>query len=301
MNVLAIETHELTKQFNRLTAVDHLDLAVRQGEIFGFLGPNGAGKTTTIRMLMDIIRPDSGRIHIFGQPLAPQTLDRIGYLPEERGLYRKIKTVDCLAYLAVLKGLPRRTARKRALALLARVDLADCADKKVETMSRGMQQKAQFVATLVHDPELLILDEPFQGLDPLNTELLREMVLELHEQGKAIIFSTHRMNQVEELCDRILLIDHGRAVLYGPLQEIKEQYAPHAVQFRGEAIPSDLPGAQRLEQQEEGIVAYLADGVTPPAFLRQLVESGAAITHYEVVTPPLEDIFIEVVERERQR
>ncbi len=299
--MLAIETHELTKQFNGLTAVDHLDLAVRRGEIFGLLGPNGAGKTTTIRMLMDIIRPDSGRIHIFGQPLAPQTLDRIGYLPEERGLYRKLKTVDCLAYLAVLKGTPRRTARERALALLERVDLADFADKKVETMSRGMQQKAQFVATLVHDPELLILDEPFQGLDPLNTELLKEMVLELHEQGKTIIFSTHQMNQVEALCDRILLIDHGRAVLYGPLQEIKEQYAPHAVQFRGEAIPADLPGAQRLEQQEEGIVAYLADGVTPPAFLRQLVESGAAITHYEMVTPPLEDIFIEVVERERQR
>ncbi|MDH7486939.1 MAG: ATP-binding cassette domain-containing protein [Anaerolineae bacterium] len=299
--MLAIETHALTKDFNGLRAVDGLDLEVRQGEIFGFLGPNGAGKTTTIRMLMDIIKPDSGRIEILGQPLQPSTLDRIGYLPEERGLYRKIKTVDCLTYLAVLKGMERRTARERALALLERVDLAEFADKKVETLSRGMQQKAQFVATLVHDPELLILDEPFQGLDPLNTELLKEMVRELHGQGKTIIFSTHQMNQVEELCDRILLIDHGQTVLYGPLREIQARYAPHAVRFRGQALPTDLPGTQRLERQEEGFVAYLAEGVTPSLFLRQLVERGAEITHFEVVTPPLEEIFIEVVEKRRRR
>lgn len=300
MSVLAVETHGLTKEFNGLTAVDHLDMEVHQGEIFGLLGPNGAGKTTTIRMLMDIIKPDSGRIQIFGQPLTPQALDRIGYLPEERGLYRKIKTVDCLTYLAVLKGMPRRRARERALALLERVELADFADKKVQALSRGMQQKAQFIATLVHDPDLLILDEPFQALDPLNTELLKEMILELHEQGKTIILSTHMMNQVEALCDRILLIDHGRAVLYGPLKEIKARYAPHAVRLRGEGLPTDPPGVQRMERQDDKVIAFLAEGVTPQAFLRQLVESGAAITHFEVVTPPLEEIFIEVVERGRQ-
>jgi len=299
--MLAIETHALTKDFNGLRAVDGLDLQVRQGEVFGFLGPNGAGKTTTIRMLMDIIKPDSGRIEILGQPLRPPTLDRIGYLPEERGLYRKIKTVDCLTYLAVLKGMERHTARERALALLERVDLAEFADKKVETLSRGMQQKTQFVATLVHDPELLILDEPFQGLDPLNTGLLKEMVRELHGQGKTIIFSTHQMNQVEELCDRILLIDHGQAVLYGPLREIQAHYAPHAVRFRGQALPAGLPGAQRLEPQEDGFVAHLAEEVTPSLFLRQLVESGAEIMHFEVVMPPLEEIFIEVVEKRRRR
>jgi len=298
--VLAVETHGLTKEFNGLTAVDHLDMEVHQGEIFGLLGPNGAGKTTTIRMLMDIIKPDSGRIQIFGQPLTPQALDRIGYLPEERGLYRKIKTVDCLTYLAVLKRMPRRRARERALALLERVELADFADKKVQALSRGMQQKAQFIATLVHDPDLLILDEPFQALDPLNTELLKEMILELHEQGKTIILSTHMMNQVEALCDRILLIDHGRAVLYGPLKEIKARYAPHAVRLRGEGLPTDPPGVQRMERQDDKVIAFLAEGVTPQAFLRQLVESGAAITHFEVVTPPLEEIFIEVVERGRQ-
>jgi ABC-2 type transport system ATP-binding protein len=298
--MLAIKTHALTKDFNGLRAVDNLDLAVHTGEIFGFLGPNGAGKTTTIRMLMDIIKPDGGHIEILGHALESQTLDRIGYLPEERGLYRKLKAVDCLTYLAVLKGMPRRTARQRALSLLQRVDLADFAGKKVEAMSRGMQQKAQFVATLVHDPELLILDEPFQGLDPLNTELLKQMVLELHQQGKTIIFSTHQMNQVEALCDRILLMDHGKTVLYGPLQEIKKQYAPHAVRFRGEALPADLPGVQRLEQQEDNTLAFLAEGITPPLFLRQLVQAGADITHFEVVTPPLEDIFIEVVEQGRQ-
>jgi len=298
--MLAVETHGLTKEFNGLTAVDRLDMAVHRGEIFGLLGPNGAGKTTTIRMLMDIIKPDSGRIHIFGQPVTPQALDRIGYLPEERGLYRKIKAVDCLTYLAVLKGMPRREARKRALALLERVDLADFADKKVQALSRGMQQKAQFIATLVHDPELLILDEPFQALDPLNTELLKEMILELHEQGKTIILSTHMMNQVEALCDRILLIDHGQAVLYGPLKEIKARYAPHAVQFRGDGLPADLPEVRRVERQADEIVAYLAEGVTPAEFLRRLVESGANITHFEVVTPPLEEIFIEVVEKGRR-
>jgi len=298
--MLAIETHGLVKRFNGLTAVDHLDLAVQKGEIFGFLGPNGAGKTTTIRMLMDIIRPDSGSIAILGRPLEPQALDRIGYLPEERGLYRKLKTAECLTYLAVLKGMPRRAAMERARALLEKVGLDDFADKKVETLSRGMQQKAQFVATLVHDPELLILDEPFQGLDPLNTELLTEMVLELHQQGKTIIFSTHQMNQVEALCDRILLIDKGQAVLYGRLQEIKEQYAPNAVRLRGAELAADLPGVRRVEQEASYAVAFLEDGVTPASFLRQLVESGADITHFEVVTPPLEDIFIEVVGRGRQ-
>jgi len=294
-DMLAIETHGLVKRYNGLTAVDHLDLSVHKGEIFGFLGPNGAGKTTTIRMLMDIIRPDEGTIEILGQPLQSQTLDRIGYLPEERGLYRKFKTAECLTYLAALKGMPRRTARERALALLEQVGLADFAQKKVETLSRGMQQKAQFVATLVHDPELLILDEPFQGLDPLNTELLKQMVLDLQKEGKTIIFSTHQMNQVEALCDRILLIDHGRSLLYGPLQDIKEQYAPHAVRFRGNPLPADPPGVRRLEQQGDSTLAFLADGVTPPTFLRRLLETGSEITHFEVVTPPLGDIFIEVV------
>jgi len=294
--MLAVETHGLTKDFNGLTAVNRLDMEVHQGEIFGLLGPNGAGKTTTIRMLMDIIKPDQGHIKVFGQPLTPPTLDRIGYLPEERGLYRKIKTIECLTYLAVLKGMPQRRARQRALALLERVGLADFAEKKVQTLSRGMQQKAQFIATLVHDPDLLILDEPFQALDPLNTELLKEMILELHKQGKTIILSTHMMNQVEALCDRILLIDHGRAVLYGPLKEIKARYAPHAVKLRGDELPVELPGVHRVELQDDEVIAYLADGVTPQAFLRQLVQSGAAIAHFEVVTPPLEEIFIDVVE-----
>jgi ABC-2 type transport system ATP-binding protein len=299
--MLAIETHGLVKRFNGLTAVDHLDLAIQEGEIFGFLGPNGAGKTTTIRMLMDIIRPDGGSINLLGQPLEPPALDRIGYLPEERGLYRKLKAVECLAYLGVLKGMRRRTAMQRARHLLNDVGLGEFADKKVETMSRGMQQKAQFVAALVHDPELLILDEPFQGLDPLNTDLLKDMVLDLHAQGKTVIFSTHQMNQVEALCDRILLIDKGHAVLYGRLQEIKDQHAPNAVRLRGADLTTGMPGVRRVELEPSHVVAFLEEGVSPASFLRQLIDSGAEVTHFEVVTPPLDDIFISVVESGRHQ
>ena len=300
--MIAIETRDLTKEFDGLVAVDGLDMQVHSGEIFGLLGPNGAGKTTTIRMLLDIIKPDRGTIRILGEPLTERAKERIGYLPEERGLYRNVRLLDCLIYLGELKGMGRDRARERALALLERVELADQARSKIKELSKGMQQKAQFVATILHDPELVILDEPFQGLDPINIELVKGMIQEMREEGKTVVLSTHQMNLVEELCNRILLINRGRAVLYGPLAEIKARYAQHSVILSiGAKGPSlgEIVGARRVERRGSDYEVFLEDGTSPQDVLRQLVERGVPVTRFEVATPPLEEIFIAVVEGER--
>jgi len=247
--MIAIETNGLTKRFDSLVAVDHLDMEVQQGEIFGLLGPNGAGKTTTIRMLMDIIKPDEGTIRVLGHPPGHKAQERIGYLPEERGLYRNLKLMECLTYLAVLKGMDRKLVRKRAELLLEQVGLEAKGNDKIKALSKGMQQKAQLVATLIHDPELVILDEPFLGLDPVSTEQVKGLIQDLRERGKTVVLSTHQMNQVERMCDRILLINEGRRVLYGPLEEIKAQYAEHAVLVRCSGSLQGLVGARRIEQR----------------------------------------------------
>mgnify|MGYP000032270000 CR=1 FL=1 len=297
--MIAIETRDLTKEFDGLVAVDGLDMEVHSGEIFGLLGPNGAGKTTTIRMLLDIIKPDRGTIRILGEPLTERAKERIGYLPEERGLYRNVRLLDCLIYLGELKGIGRAQARERALALLERVELADQARSKIKELSKGMQQKAQFVATILHDPELVILDEPFQGLDPINIELVKGMIQEMREEGKTVVLSTHQMNLVEELCNRILLINRGRAVLYGPLAEIKARYAQHSVILSCEGPLGEIVGTRRVERRGSDYEVFLEDGTSPQDVLRQLVERGVPVTRFEVATPPLEEIFIAVVEGER--
>jgi len=288
-----LEVRNLVKRYNGFTAVDDLSFEVYEGEIFGLLGPNGAGKTTTIRTVMDIFKPDAGAVQVLGQPPGVAK-GRIGYLPEERGLYRDIKVLDVLVYLAELKGTPRPVARQRALAWLDRLDLADWANRKVRDLSRGMQQKLQFVAGLVHDPELLILDEPFQGLDPVNVELLKGLIRELQAQGKTVVLSAHQMNLVEALCDRIMLIHRGRAVLYGPLDEIKRRYAPNAVRLRTSAAIQRLPGVARTEQRD-GVFTLTLEGTTPQAVLRTLVERDILVEAFEVATAPLEEIFIAVV------
>ena len=294
--MIAIETNGLTKRFDSLVAVDHLDMEVQQGEIFGLLGPNGAGKTTTIRMLMDIIKPDEGTIRVLGHPPGHKAQERIGYLPEERGLYRNLKLMECLTYLAVLKGMDRKLVRKRAELLLEQVGLEAKGNDKIKALSKGMQQKAQLVATLIHDPELVILDEPFLGLDPLSTEQVKGVIQDLRERGKTVVLSTHQMNQVERMCDRILLINEGRRVLYGPLEEIKAQYAEHAVLVRCSGSLQGLVGARRIEQRERDHLVILEDNVSPQDILRQLVERNVSIERFEVATPPLEEIFIQVVE-----
>jgi ABC-2 type transport system ATP-binding protein len=292
-----IRVENLVKHYARVKAVDGVSFTVDRGEIFGLLGPNGAGKTTIIRTMMDIIKPDSGTIELMGQPVTEASKALIGYLPEERGLYKNYGLLECLTYLGALKGMPRSQARERAEGLLVRTGLEEFARRKTKELSKGMTQKAQFLAAIVHDPDLLIMDEPFQGLDPVNTELLKTIVLEEQARGKTIILSTHNMDQVEEMCDRILLIDHGKAVLYGPLDEIKAQYAEHAVILECEALPEGLAGVERIEQHNHSYELVLDQETLPQAILQQLVAAEVNVHRFEVATPPLEEIFISVVEK----
>jgi len=291
---MVIQIRNLVKRYGDVVAVDHLSFEVEQGEIFGLLGPNGAGKTTTIRVVMDILDPDGGNVKVLGQPPG-QAKRQVGYLPEERGLYRNLKILDTLVYLGELKGVPRSEARERATDLLERIQLADWAARKVRDLSQGMQQRLQFAASLVHDPEVLFLDEPFQGLDPVNAERIKDLIADLHQAGKTIVLSTHQMNRVEALCNRILLIDHGRAVLYGELAEIKREYAPHSVRVRATTIPPDLPGVMEVEIDDGAFNLALAEGADPQQVLRALLDRGVEVQAFEVAPVPLEDIFVAAV------
>lgn len=294
---MVIQIRDLVKRYGDLVAVDHLSFEVEPGELFGLLGPNGAGKTTTIRVVMDILQPDEGKVTILDQPPG-RAKNRVGYLPEERGLYRNLKVLDTLVYLAELKGTPRLDAQEQAMALLERIRLDEWADSKVRELSQGMQQRLQLVASLVHDPDVVFLDEPFQGLDPINVERIKDFVIELHRQGKTIVLSTHQMNLVEALCDRILLISKGRAVLYGPLDQIKRQYAPNAVRLRTPDALPDLPGVVGIEEDNGFFNVRLAEGAGPQELLRALVEQDVEVRAFEVAPVPLEEIFVAVVSEE---
>jgi ABC-2 type transport system ATP-binding protein len=294
---MIIQVHDLVKRYGDVVAVDHLSFAVEAGEIFGLLGPNGAGKTTSIRVILDILPPDHGTVTVLGRSPG-QAKGQVGYLPEERGLYRNLKVLDTLVYLAELKGVPRPAARERALRLLHDIDLEDWAARKVRDLSRGMQQRLQFVASLVHDPQVLFLDEPFQGLDPVNVERIKALMAELNREGKTIVLSTHQMNMVEALCDRILLINRGRAVLYGPLAEIKRQHAPNAVRVRAPYVPPDLPGVVEVAPDDGAFNLTLAEGASPSHVLRALVDRGVDVQAFEVAPVPLEDIFVAAVSGE---
>ena len=284
----------LCKRYGGHVAVDELSFEVWQGEIFGLLGPNGAGKTSTIRILMDIFKADSGEVELLGGKPG-QSRERVGYLPEERGLYRDHRVLEVLVYLGRLKGVDSATARGRALSLLERVELEEWGGKRVKELSRGMQQKVQFVACLIHDPELLILDEPFQGLDPVNVELIKGLMRSLVGEGKTIVLSAHQMNLVEELCDRILLIDEGRALLYGSLKEIKRDFAPNSVRVRAAELPADLPGVVGRERQGD-VTLLTLDGIGAQELLAVLVESNVEVESFERATVPLNDIFVAMVQ-----
>jgi ABC-2 type transport system ATP-binding protein len=289
----AVEVSHVVKSFIDKVAVNDLSFSVAQGEIFGLIGPNGAGKTTTIRMMMDIIKPDSGEVTIFGKKLVDTTKDRLGYLPEERGLYKKLSVLESIIYLASLKGMDKPSAMTKADELLEKTGMSATKGKKIEALSRGMGQIIQFIVTIIHDPELVVLDEPFAGLDPVNTELLKGMVGELRSQGKAVILSTHQMNQVEELCDRILMVNNGRAVLYGNLTEIKARYRGNSVLLDLEGELGEVPGVtQRL--QHKGYIELMLDGkTTPQQLLDRLVKQGIVINRFEVATPSLNEIFLQ--------
>ena len=294
---MIIQVQDLVKRYGDVVAVDHLSFEVERGEIFGLLGPNGAGKTTTIRVVMDILNPDGGRVTVLGQPPG-QAKGQVGYLPEERGLYRNLKVLYTLVYLAELKGTDRAAARERAMDLLEQIQLEEWAGRKVRDLSQGMQQRLQFVASLVHDPQVLFLDEPFQGLDPVNAERIKDFIAALHREGKTIVLSTHQMNRVEALCDRILLIDRGRAVLYGRLAEIKRAYAPNTLWVRAPHVPADLPGVVGVEPDDGAFNLALAEGVAPREVLRALLERDVDVQAFEVAPVPLEDIFVAAVSGE---
>jgi ABC-2 type transport system ATP-binding protein len=291
----AVEVSHIIKSFADKVVVNDLSFSVSQGEIFGLIGPNGAGKTTTIRMMMDIIKPDSGDVTILGEKLSEATKNKLGYLPEERGLYRKLGVLDSIIYLASLKGVDARSAEERADELLNQTGMLPHKRKKIEELSRGMGQIIQFIVSVIHDPELVVLDEPFAGLDPVNTELLKGMLFSLRNQGKALILSTHQMNEIEELCDRILMINHGRSVLYGNLAEIKSKYRSNSVLLEFEGELGEVPGVTE-KRTHKGYVELVLDGnTTPQQVLEQLVGTGIIVNRFEIATPPLNEIFLRVV------
>jgi len=289
----------VTKTFDAVRAVSDVSFAVSRGEILGFLGPNGAGKTTTIRMILGIFDPDTGAIRCAldgGADRVPK--GRTGYLPEERGLYGDAKVLDLLIYFGELKGLTRSEARKRATAWLSRFELSEWSSAKVEKLSKGMQQKVQFVASILHHPDLVVLDEPFSGLDPVNQDMLRQVIGDLKREGAAVLLSSHRMNLVEELCDRIFLIHRGRRVLYGNLEEIKEAHGEYTVQLRFSGDGTALAGLAAVcdLQLADGRAEFtLSRETSPDAFVRSLPES-IEIRALSVDRPPLHDIFVRTIE-----
>jgi ABC-2 type transport system ATP-binding protein len=290
-----VEVSHIAKSFGNVQAVRDVSFEVEKGEIFGLLGPNGAGKTTTIRVMLDIFKPDSGTVSVLGGAMSEDKKDLIGYMPEERGLYQDITLERCLVYLATLKGLSAGEASKRLQDYLERFDLLPHKNKKVKELSKGMQQKAQILAAILHHPQLIIIDEPFTSLDPINTQLVKDLMRELHDQGVTIIMSTHQMHQVEELSDRILLIDEGENVLYGNLDAIRQEYAGHAVMVRSQdGIPA-LPHVQSMVQHNSATKLILMEGSTPQDVLSTLVANDIAIEKFEIALPTLDEIFIQVV------
>jgi ABC-2 type transport system ATP-binding protein len=294
-----IRVENVVKRFSGHTAVRSLSFSVPRGGIFGLLGPNGAGKTTTIRMLMDILTPDEGRITVFGQPASRDLSPRIGFLPEERGLYRKMQVLEHLVFLGETKGLRRSDGRARARAWLARLDLGEWAERKVEDLSKGMQQKVQFIGALLHDPELVVLDEPFSGLDPVNTRVMKDAVIDIARSGRTVLFSTHIMEQAERMCDRIVIIARGEKVVDGAMADIKREVGNRNVQLtftrnreRAQPVLEDRRLVARLEDHGSTAEVELAEGADGDRLLEALVAAGAGLSHFAVVEPSLESIFI---------
>ncbi len=290
-----IELRDVKKSFGEVHAVDGISFSTTEGEIFGLLGPNGAGKSTTIKMIMNILAPDSGSVLFNGKQIGEPDKDRIGYLPEERGLYKKVKINEMLLYLASLKNADKASAQKRIDQWLERFDLKEWKMRKAEDLSKGMAQKAQFIAAVAHDPEFLFLDEPFSGLDPVSTDVLREAVLELGKKGKTILFSTHNMEVAEKLCSRILVMDHGREVIAGTLAEVKGRFGKNhvVVEFDGNL---DLPAPSRLAAKvtrfPRWVEIEMADGANPQDLLK-VIAAQVSVRRWELVSPSLHSIFVE--------
>jgi len=285
----------VTKRYGDFTAVDDLSLQVRSGRVFGLIGPNGAGKTTTIRMIVNITVPDSGRIELFGQAMETRLQDRIGYLPEERGLYRKMKVGEQLKFFAELKDVRGKEADARVDRWLAKLQLSDWKNKRAKDLSKGMQQKVQFITSVIHEPDLLILDEPFSGLDPVSVDLMKETILEQKGSGKTIILSTHQMEIAEKLCDDICMINKSRKVFDGKLREVRRSFAQNAVALRVEGSDGSLNDPElitNVRQNGDDTEVLLTADASPQILLKRLVDANVKITKFELIEPTLHDIFV---------
>ena len=292
----ALELDHVTKRFGDFTAVDSFCMRVEKGKIHGFLGPNGSGKTTSMRMVMSILYQDEGRIEVLGHPRGEEVKDRLGYLPEEKGLYKKMRVLELITYFGALKGMPRYLAKERAKQLLERYGLAEWGDKKCEAMSKGMGQKVQLLGTLIHEPELLILDEPFSGLDPINMELMRDTILEMKREGRTVLFSTHVMQQAEDICDSISLIHKGKLVLDGELSEVRSR-GPQAIKldYDGDGrILQGIDGLERVNDSGKTAELILKEGTDPQAVLQAIV-GKLSIRRFDLREPSLHEIFIKTV------
>lgn len=289
-----VRTRGVTKRFGKITAVADLDMEIPAGVVYGLLGPNGSGKTTTMRMLMGILLPDQGEIEILGAKPGILVNRRVGYLPEERGVYRKMKVLDLLVFLGEIRGLRASEARRRAVGWLDRLQLSPWADKRIQDLSKGMQQKVQFIGTVLHEPELLLLDEPFSGLDPLNQEVLEEIIREFQARGRTILFSTHLMDYAERLCQKVLLIARSRKVLDADLKELKrrERKGVVAFEFEGDRGWLRSPEVLSLEAAPEGVRVQLRPGADPQVLLQRAISAGARVSRFELVEPTLHEIFV---------
>jgi ABC-2 type transport system ATP-binding protein len=295
--VNAVELRSVCKKYGEFVAVDNLSFAIPPGRVYGLLGPNGAGKTSTLRMMIGIIIPDAGDISVLGEPLRRAHTEQIGYLPEERGLYRKMKVLDHLIFFAELKGLSQAEAKKRALQWCERLELSAWTGKKVEELSKGMQQKVQFIGALLHEPQLIIMDEPFSGLDPSNAIVLKDVLLELKKAGKTLLLSTHRMDQAERMCDSICLINHGRSLLESDLRQIKSRFGMRNVQIKYEG-DSGFLHEPRLVQSFNDYGNYVEVRLAPDADPQELLHVAAAsarLSRFELMEPSLEEIFLDAV------
>ena len=293
-NVITVS--HLAKAFGAAKAVRDVSFEVHRGEIFGLLGPNGAGKTTTIRMILDLFKPDHGTVAVLGGAMTEAKKDRIGYLPEERGLYKDMTVENCVLYLAELKGVPRAEAKARAARFFDQLDLTEHKRKKVQDLSKGMQQKVQVMTTLLHRPQLIIIDEPFSGLDPVNTRLVQDMLLQERERGTTIVMSTHQMYQVEEMCNRLVLINRGESVLYGAVDEIRRRYAENAVRVVAQGALPAIDGVTETSRKGNAHTLSLDVNTTPQQVLRALADTpNLVIEQFELALPTMDDIFVRVV------
>ena len=291
-----IEVKHINKKFGQQLAVNDVSFDVQPGEIFGLLGPNGAGKTTTIRIILDIFKADSGEVSVLGGKMTEEKKNQVGYLPEERGLYQDVQLETCLVYLATLKGMKPGESASRVEDLMKEFDLFEHRKKHIKELSKGMQQKAQLISALVHDPKLIIIDEPFTALDPVNTQMVKDLLRQQRDKGKTVVMCTHQMHQVEELCDRLVLINKGQVLLYGKINEIRREYSGKdiLVQPVGD-FPAALPGVEKIERQNGSYRVHMNATASPQDLLKSLVLQNVPLEKFEIAIPTLDQIFIQVV------